>query len=210
MMTRHISIVAVILVVLMQITACSNRNKLCFFGQYFDPDHIPLIHLSFEQYRKDLRNQMEVVQSILTNMDQFDNTTRLLLDIHNDMRIFFRDIPPLWSINEILIQQLVDTHAPYIYPISNSICRSYVASDSSKPKISSYTSFHQLLIHLNRDWGNGGSEVRLLLYQEGIIGVLKNIINLKKSSSVLIPGAGLGRLAAMIASEGYRSHPSPS
>jgi carnosine N-methyltransferase len=78
-------------------------------------------------------------------------------------------------------------------------------SDNDRPSFG-YESVEQLLVHLNRDWGPDGIHVRQKLYQDSIIHALllhsgdANGRNL----SVLVPGAGLGRLGLEIASLGYR------
>ena len=75
---------------------------------------------------------------------------------------------------------------------------------------SSYDALPQVLIHLARDWGEYGVGIRNKLYIDGIIHELMAELPLGDSDGhssdlrVLVPGAGLGRLAVEIAARGYR------
>lgn len=82
----------------------------------------------------------------------------------------------------------------------------------------SYDSIEQVLIHLNRDWSPKGKSTRENLY-EAIIEKLQMALPTKNNYSskgesvcddrnsigirVLVPGAGLGRLAIEVAARGY-------
>jgi hypothetical protein len=83
--------------------------------------------------------------------------------------------------------------------------------DSTKSaKIPSYDTLEQVLIHLSRDWGERGRRLREQLYDNGIVSKLVDYLPLslpsssQESKAVLVPGAGLGRLAVEIAARGFR------
>ena len=80
---------------------------------------------------------------------------------------------------------------------------------SKLEKLASYDSMEQLIVHLSRDWGKGGETVRKNLYKNGILQSLqdyKRLLPISKSTTprVLVPGAGLGRLAVEISLAGFR------
>ena len=94
----------------------------------------------------------------------------------------------------------------------------------------SYNSLDQILIHLSRyatsasssipcsisscicrDWSEAGVGVREKLYHQGVLSVIREVFppNARDDSTrvlphVLVPGAGLGRLAVEIACMGFR------
>jgi len=65
---------------------------------------------------------------------------------------------------------------------------------------SSYDGLEQVLLHLSRDWSAAGSALRDEIYERGIIAsVVEYVVGGERASTaqlrVLVPGAGLGRLA---------------
>lgn len=80
---------------------------------------------------------------------------------------------------------------------------------TSSDKLSSYDSMDQIIVHMNRDWGKGGEIVRETLYKKGILRALQDFksflpVSNSQRQRVLVPGAGLGRLAVEIAIAGFR------
>ena len=96
-------------------------------------------------------------------------------------------------------------------------------------EISSYDSLKHILVHLARDWGDRGNNTRQLLYTEGILPFARKYITSvgnisldglvdenaasrpqsvqsEESSApvILVPGAGLGRLAVELSAAGFR------
>jgi len=95
-------------------------------------------------------------------------------------------------------------------------------------EVSSYDSLKHILVHLARDWGDRGSETRRLLYTDCILPFARKYItsvndisssdsavdeNLtqqlkvegtRSTPSILVPGAGLGRLAIELVAVGFR------
>ena len=67
---------------------------------------------------------------------------------------------------------------------------------------SSYDSAMQITAHIARDWTTLGRPIRKSLYDWCIAQLQSNLKN-EELSPVLVPGAGLGRLAYDIASNGY-------
>ena len=69
---------------------------------------------------------------------------------------------------------------------------------------SSYNSIAQLLTHIGRDWTEMGNNVRKNLYKDNIMQLLAKYVPKDMFASVLVPGAGLGRLAIELAVAGYK------
>ena len=74
--------------------------------------------------------------------------------------------------------------------------------DTSSLSKSSYDSAMQVITHIVRDWTRLGKGIRINLYDWIIKQLLANR-NTINDSSILIPGAGLGRLASDIACAGF-------
>ena len=73
----------------------------------------------------------------------------------------------------------------------------------------SYDSLEQVLVHLARDWSKKGEDVRQRLYFDGVIPTLAKFLSTSSVNSneklrVLVPGAGMGRLAVELAARGYQ------
>ena len=85
------------------------------------------------------------------------------------------------------------------------------------PSPPSYDSLQQVLVHLSRDWTNKGADIRKVLYTDGVIKQLEQYLpvcnnhhhgnhnrdSYEVNPRVLVPGAGLGRLAVELAVRGY-------
>jgi carnosine N-methyltransferase len=93
-------------------------------------------------------------------------------------------------------------------------------------EVSSYDSLKHILVHLARDWGDRGSETRRLLYTDCILPFARKYISSvndisssdsavdedptqqlkveRGAPSILVPGAGLGRLAIELVAAGFR------
>eukprot|EP01031_Cornospumella_fuschlensis_P033933 gene33933-41069_t len=70
--------------------------------------------------------------------------------------------------------------------------------------LSSYNSLVQVLVHVNRDWTTNGLEVRHRLYHSGILKQLQQHLPVSTAGvHILVPGAGMGRLAFDTAKLGY-------
>jgi hypothetical protein len=82
----------------------------------------------------------------------------------------------------------------------------------------SYDSLEQVIVHLSRDWSSRGHLVRQRLYIDGILPTLANVLppsitgggggsgscdSSTRPPRLLVPGAGLGRLALELAARGY-------
>jgi hypothetical protein len=158
------------------------------------------IEFSFEKQRLELTSLMQALSSPLSRNAQFSPFSNILQNILLTFHEDIARIPSLWEENETLLRQLLEHKVPFVYCISNN------AEDESPGdyRVSSYNSFHQLLIHLERDWGEGGKNVRRTTYAEGILPLLRKHLPLEGRPHVLVPGAGLGRLAVELAAMGYR------
>jgi hypothetical protein len=117
-------------------------------------------------------------------------------NFHSDISNF----PTFWEENELFLRRLLQQKVPFVYCLTDNSEEEYPPPH----QVSSYDSFHQLLIHLERDWGEGGKNVRRTIYSEGIIPILRKYLDPGPDVKILVPGAGLGRLAVELGASGYR------
>jgi carnosine N-methyltransferase len=80
---------------------------------------------------------------------------------------------------------------------------SHSSSKEDEKEGSSYDSAMQITAHITRDWTVLGRPIRKSLYDWCIAELQSSLKSERLSSSVLVPGAGLGRMAYDIASNGY-------
>lgn len=182
------------------------------------------VEFAFDLYRNKLSSFMQSTSEINLNMDRIDSTTDVFMAIHEDYRRLLSQIPHCWESNEMSLRKVISTKSTtrLIYAISNIEKDDEVAFNkfeqrfmSVSQKQSSYDSIDQVIIHLDRDWGANGHQLRSDLYREGIVRALWKHMSTDSSEvhrpppKVLVPGAGLGRLAVEIALQGFRSATSP-
>lgn len=158
------------------------------------------IEFSFEKYRLELSGLMQTLSSPLSQRVMSSPHTPIIRSIVSRFHSDINQFPPRWEENELFLRRLLQRKVPFVYCISDD-------SEEVPPpphQISSYDSFHQLLIHLERDWGEGGKAVRRTIYTEGILPLLGRYLDPGPNVKILVPGAGLGRLAVELAASGYR------
>jgi hypothetical protein len=158
------------------------------------------IEFSFEKYRLELSSLMQTLSSPLSHNVQSSPFSNILQKIVSTFHTEIARIPSFWEDNESFLRRLLKRKVPFVYCISDD----GLDESTHSHQISSYDSFHQLLIHLERDWGEGGKEVRRKTYAEGILPLLHKYLPFEAGPKVLVPGAGLGRLAVELAALGYR------
>jgi hypothetical protein len=200
-----------------------DNNPLIIYGyqQQEDEDRLKsALELSFDIYRSNLTSIMNTIDMVIKSMDNKisdeivnKRITNKINEIHNEYKRSALRIPLLWNINEDFLRMIIN---------SSSIKLSYAILDKSYSsfklfnnnninlnKIShSYDNMEQLLIHLNRDWGDSGSNSRNNLYRNGIIKELLEIDNEDKLNhkyfynnnnnnnnnqrkKIIVPGAGI-------------------
>ena len=214
-------------------------TALTIFG-YLSDEHRrfkSLVEIAFDGYRKLLSSMMTTLDSTILRMSNIDSKTDKLKFIHDSFRKNVTQIPYLWEQNENILRLLMSgSNLNITYALLPSLVEGVNSSTTStlndqniildhniyKSKAEtpppSYDNLEQIIIHLSRDWGSKGENVRKKLYFDGIINRLLtelpntsscctntgkgcNVIN---NHEVLIPGGGLGRLALEVASRGYR------
>lgn len=172
------------------------------------------IEHAFDTHRQKLINIVEKLAQIDEQMNQFDDIYgNMLTSVHNRFVSFASSLPQCWELNEHFLRELIQPHAvPFtlgILPASSLSPLTPVRFGKDKHNdISSYNSLVQVLVHLDRDWSKDGENVRNILYRRGVLRYLDLYFPLNgeesDAPSVLIPGAGLGRLGFDIALAGYR------
>jgi len=185
-------------------THTSNKRVVCY--GYNPSDAVKIrssLDHSFEIYSSDLTTMMQSIADILIEMSRMNEQSCVFVGIHEDFRKNTEVIPALWEQNEFLLRDLFSgPDSAFIYGILNE--PSQPVENNRTGTISSYDSLHQLLVHLTRDWGLSGESVRKSIYYKGVLPALQQHLPEQTSSRILVPGAGLGRLAAEIASLGHK------
>lgn len=194
-------------------------EDVVFYGNLNDAKAIrSSIAHSLEMYRIDLGTVMNGMDSILSEADTLSDTLDMFDEVNADWRATSLLIPQLHERNENVANDLLCNNKPRLtIALLNQPSISYfslsAAETSHVSNTSSYTSVQQLLIHLGRDWGDIGEEARRETYTNGILAALSSSVHhldvndvQSKSGSlrVLVPGAGMGRLAMELSAAGYK------
>lgn len=160
------------------------------------------IEYSMDKYRLDLASTMKTIEIICNGLDIIDIELPFLESVHSRWKADMSRVPAYYDMNEVFLRRLLSSQdmRPLLAVESGSATPGY----SDMPSPSSYDSIAQLLTHVGRDWTQMGRNVREVLYKRGIIQTLNKYISNHSEARVLVPGAGLGRLAAELAVDGYR------
>ena len=178
-----------------------------------------------EDYRKDLSKRAMEFDALFS----YFNALPRNFQAHTDLRSDLTRLIEAWSINEdtlssVVLNPLEMRVTTGLFPHPNSSQSPYIHRDEehqpteisgvdlgeTRPS-TSYDSIFQLLIHLKRDWCASARHIRVSLYDNGILAAVKKYVPYKDSSSssaptVLVPGAGLGRLAVELQDLGLHVH----
>lgn len=172
-----------------------------------------LLENSFDKYRLELTNLLQILTPLIKQSNYKQNYLRKFQKIFQVYsKEYLLKIPFLWEKNENILKYLLNYNnyqkqRIFTYCLTNQPTNFTLLSFNQKKHVSSYNNFHQLLIHLERDWGSGGRNVRQHIYFNGIIPLLQKYLPINNSNHfphILVPGAGLGRLAVELAVLGYR------
>ena len=180
-------------------------EPVLFFGCHIDEGKLirSSVEHAIETYQNDLVSIMTSLEAIKVQLNDVDEAIPFLRDIHSDWKGKMEKIPYMYEANVDFVRAIVDTHTLRpVLAISNGTTSSGFENLSIP---SSYNSISQFLTHFGRDWTAMGSEVRSQLYRHGIIDMLNSHIASRHGSRVLVPGAGMGRLAVELALNGYMS-----
>jgi hypothetical protein len=191
------------------------------------------VAFALDNHRKALISLVEGVDKVIERIVQLDSKSHhRFAAVHTKMKSMAVQLPALWEVNELVFRQLLQPNELDVKLLlsssisgdeqqtlqqSSSSFSSQVdldetlnggndsASDQTKKSdIAAYNSIAQLIVHLNRDWSEFGSDVRKRLYFDAIVPSLVRYLPVSQGAHrVLVPGAGLGRLAMEIAAVGY-------
>lgn len=163
---------------------------------------------SLDRYREELGLVMTRMDNIFRATDEWDNNLdNIFADTHSEWRNVIQSIPNLHEKNEIVAHMLLCNKTPRLtLALLNQPSIAYFPYLPTQVS-SSYTSTQQLLIHLLRDWGDHGEKVRESTYYKGVLEALDGYLHFLTCGAdhplhVLVPGAGMGRLAMEIAASG--------
>lgn len=185
------------------------------------------IERAFEVHRQRLLGIMEHMGSIVSQLEHTDSAyDRLFQPVHARILNFANVLPEYWERNEFVLRDLIQPgQVPFTFGIMPPAAAASAVLDGEQevlpsppetfstdgdkqPDVASYNSLVQVLVHLSRDWSADGSRVRRQLYQDGVLRYIRKYLPAVGPSGgqpqVLVPGAGLGRLAVDLAQQGYR------
>lgn len=170
------------------------------------------IDSSLDAYRRTLGSTMATLDNIFSETDRVDAMLELFSDVHAEWKTVSQQIPQYHEHNEIVVFDLLLRCVPKLtlgILAQPSFPYFHLNSEFGASNMSSYISIPQLLIHVGRDWGDGGEESRNSTYINGILPMLLRNLGTSSDSNgqqtvldVLVPGAGMGRLAMEIAASG--------
>lgn len=169
---------------------------------------------SLDRYREELGLSMSRMDSTFSYTEEWDNfLDNLLSALHSEWREVSLLVPHLHEKNEGVAINLLFSNLPRLtLGLLNQPSISFFPLPTHNVA-SSYTSTQQLLIHLLRDWGDHGTRARHDTYHDGILRALDGYIHYLTTDTVvefggitplrvLVPGAGMGRLAMELAASG--------
>jgi hypothetical protein len=174
------------------------------------------VDYAFQQYRNPLIGLMHQIEEITKKMVFINNCSPQFKELNFNFINNAGKIPELWEYNEHLLHNIVNiTALNFEYAInnfeSNTVFTTLINDEHElnkflKSESSSYDNIEQLLVHMNRDWGKQGEQLRDILYKNGIVHMLMReaVPNANYRHEILVPGAALGRLPIELAVNGYR------
>lgn len=181
-------------------------NRVVFFAQY--PEDMQKIRssieYSFDNYRTEFGTTMRAMDTVRNGLSIVDKDIPALKAVHDKWRNDIARFPAHYEQNEEFARMLVNAHDLRLTLALTNESTNPGFTNLSNP--SSYDSMSQLLTHVGRDWTEMGREVREVLYKGAILQSLQRYLpcDLSTAPAVLVPGAGLGRLAVELAVSGYR------
>lgn len=204
---------SILLVVWWYFSMAENTEHI-FYGMQIEDSTVirSSIDNSFETYRNSLGTMMTMMDKIFSETDKVEEVFENFFDIHAEWKEVCQLLPYCHERNEFVAYDLLLKNVPnFVLGLLNQPSYSYfpLPSEITTPSTSSYTSIHQLLIHLGRDWGgDSGEDIRKITYIDGILSALLTHSHHVTTAvdgadlTVLVPGAGMGRLAMEIAAAG--------
>lgn len=211
-MTIYLQVLAVVAILLLTMAEetphgkkrAPSTNDIVFFAQF--PGDMQKIRSSIEysldRYRLELATTMRNMENVCNALDIVALELPHLKAAHNKWKEDIAMIPQYYEKNENIARILLsDQDFKLVLAVTDERTTPGFSSLSSP---ASYDSISQLLTHIGRDWTDMGLEVRESLYRRGVIDTLRAYMPRSDGGRVLVPGAGLGRLAAELAADGFR------
>jgi hypothetical protein len=202
------SLVVVILFLKLMLSAVYSQKSTAFFGRHSsDGKNIESsLDFAYEKFRKDMTMSLQRIWQFLNEIEKMNRVAPELSAVHEDFRQSVIQLPRLWECNDDIVNQLVMHRPRYlIQALQQEQSAPHFLHEEFNRSAASYDSFPQLLGHLARDWSDVGAATRDKIYKNGILKSLElNSVAHRNNLRVLVPGAGIGRLAVEIAAMGYR------
>ena len=167
------------------------------------------VSFSFDQYRSTFASFMKSLERISSNINKIDQKLDMFKSVHDKFLSSISLLPRAYEVNENCLRKMLEeSELTLTYGISYTTLLANSDEAGGVPwvlnsHLYSYNDLSQVLVHLNRDWGEGGGGVRSM-YKNSVVAKLIELDENFTNKSVLVPGAGLGRLAAELAAVGYR------
>jgi hypothetical protein len=208
-MSRHLHLRRLVGLTVAVLLACTMASPQAAPVRFFGPSPEELFKLrssmerEYDNYRMQLSLQMKSMQNILEHMGIVDEVLPTYRAVHDAWRQQMAQLPMCWEHNEVVSRILTSKYdLNPIISISSAAFSGLIPPADSSP--SSYNSISQLFSHIARDWAPMGEIVRQKLYRQGIVRVVRNALSSEPlHGPILVPGAGLGRLATELAVAGF-------
>ena len=174
-----------------------------------------------DDYRNEMRKKATEIDAMLRYISAMDSIDHGMKHVFTTLRASFTEIPARWAANyDFLSTDLLDTTDLEISTailgrdafVPTSMSESHTAptlaeaagttQQSSSDDAASYSTIFQIMVHLRRDWTDQGAEVRQRIYGSMVRALATHMEDKSQAQGrprILIPGAGLSRLALEIA-----------
>jgi SAM-dependent methyltransferase len=167
-----------------------------------------------DEYRNELTKKASEISILIDYFRRLEGAIESddIVLLHQEMRENFERVPLMWSANEEIVKNfLLDTvHLNMTSSIlsekSNPLdIKTESGHDRNSSTSSSYESVFQILLHVKRDYSPECDKVRDIIYGSMLksLSDLGEDTRLHSEKRVLVPGAGIGRLALELAHAGY-------
>lgn len=184
------------------------EKRIVFFGRHASDDKNidSSLDFAYEKFRKDMTMSIQRIWQFLSEIEKINSIAPEMKSVHEDFHFNVKQFPRIWECNDNIINRLVMQRRRYlIKALEQHESSPHFLEEGYNWSTSSYDSFPQLIGHLARDWSDAGTATREKIYINGVLLPLElNPVHTRNNQTVLVPGAGMGRLAVEIAAMGYR------
>jgi len=155
-------------------------------------------------YRQYFAGYMSDFEHSLRYIDEYNCVDDLIKEVHDEFRVVIQSlIPQAWNRNIDVIEKFTQLHisSRLTFAISTGFLTRLNSLEVHDAESTCYSSLEQVLLHMHRDWSEAASNNKIITK---ITEYLMNHAIDSNLSRILVPGAGLGRLAVELATAGFR------